>query len=133
VISSPCRGRVAAVLFHNPNDQLVDFGHGLRTRRLYLIENRLDDDGTPVRPGGFSCTRYGPGRTPDPVLWCPHTRNYAHGEYYPHQWPGGAGAIIMAFFERLPQSPQARLASAGTEAPLTAAPPGLARPGRTSP
>jgi polyhydroxybutyrate depolymerase len=106
VIASPCRGRVAAVLFHNPNEQLVDFGYGLRTRRLYLIENGLDDDGTPVRRGGFSCTRYGPGRTPHPVLWCPHTRNYAHGEYYPHQWPDGTGAIIMAFFERLPQNPR---------------------------
>ena len=32
---SDCRGAVAALLFHNPNDRLVDFAYGLEARDLF--------------------------------------------------------------------------------------------------
>lgn len=114
VMPSPCRGPTAAVIFHNPNDQLVAFSYGLQTRRLYLIENGLDD-AAPVRRGRFACTRYGRPDAPDPVLWCPHTQNYSpHGEFYPHQWPSGAGAVIMRFFESLPPPENGQAMAAGS-------------------
>ena len=40
----------------------------------------------------------------DPLLWCLHHESLnRRGRFYPHQWPGDAGATIMAFFADLPR------------------------------
>jgi polyhydroxybutyrate depolymerase len=103
IIRTPCRGAAAALIFHNPNDRLVDFGYGLRTRDAYRIDNGISGSGRQVALAGFTCQRYGEAGIADPVLWCPHTRDRTRsGRYYPHNWPRGTGAAIMAFFGSLP-------------------------------
>jgi polyhydroxybutyrate depolymerase len=98
-----CRGEVAALILHNPNDRLVDFGYGLRTRDAYRAENGIAGEGRQVTLAGFACQRYGEAGIADPVLWCPHTRDRTRsGRYYPHHWPRETGAAIMAFFQSLP-------------------------------
>lgn len=103
VNASRCRGRVAAVVLHNPNDRLVDFSHGLRVRDLFLTANDLDGESVAAEPRAFNCRRYGAPGERHPVLWCPHTHSYSsRGTYYPHTWPEGTGRLIMEFFDALP-------------------------------
>ena len=99
-----CRGQVAAAIFHNPADQLVDFNYGLGVRNFYVAYN--GDQGTPDldRLQAFTCARYGSNNGLYPVVWCPLDRDYRHGRFYPHQWPADAGAAIMRFFDQLPES-----------------------------
>lgn len=100
-----CRGRVAALVMHHPDDRLVPVAAGEAAREARLAQNGLTDQ-VPwpmASPPGFQCERYGVGAVDQPVLWCPHpfaqTRS---GRYYPHNWPAGTGAAIVDFFDRLP-------------------------------
>jgi len=99
-----CEGEVAAMVLHNPNDELVPFEYGLAARDQYLAQNGLTGaPSTPTEPRFLNCVRYGEPGVPNPVVWCPHTQDYAYGgRYYPHNWPEGTGEAIMDFFERLP-------------------------------
>ncbi len=103
-----CRGAVAAMVLHNPDDELVAFSYGVSARDQYLAQNGLSGPPTPTEPRSLNCRRYGaaagvadPG--PDPVLWCPHAQSYSYGgRYYPHNWPAATGAAVMRFFASLP-------------------------------
>lgn len=115
IMPADCRGDTAAVIVHNPNDRLVDIRYGIRARDLYLAENGLGERGRLVHRGRFECLRYGAADDPDPVLWCPHGVDYSrHGQYYPHQWPDGLGAVVMGFFEALPPPEASVLATAAS-------------------
>jgi len=97
---SRCTGRVAALLLHNPNDDLVPLAQGEHARDILLgaplpaswpISEILDN---------FACQRA--GGTVTPVRWCLHHQDLTpNGRYYPHQWPQGASQLIMAFFADL--------------------------------
>ncbi|HEX6144463.1 MAG TPA: hypothetical protein VFZ01_17220, partial [Geminicoccaceae bacterium] len=101
-----CRGEVAAILLHNPEDRLVPVAQGLSVRDHLLEQNRLRLGGYGIDHAGFRCTRYAFQGTLHPVLWCAHDRDRTPGgRYYPHQWPGGAGEAIMRFFEALAPLP----------------------------
>ena len=97
-----CRGRVAALLLHNPNDRLVPFAQGEAARDRLRQQNELSGRST-VLSGPLNCRRYGPVAHRYPVVWCAHDYNLnRRGRYYPHQWPPGTGDRIMRFFEALP-------------------------------
>jgi polyhydroxybutyrate depolymerase len=104
IFGSRCRGKVAAAIFHNPADRLVDFDLGLGVRNFYIAHNgdRAGPDLDQLQ--AFTCARYGSGDGLYPVVWCPLDRDYRHGRFYPHQWPADAGAAIMRFFDQLPES-----------------------------
>lgn len=103
---SRCRGEAAALLVHHPDDRLVPFALGEAARDRLIAANGLDWDlPTPLRtiapPPGFCCERRGDW-TGNPVVWCRHTLDQTRsGRVYPHQWPQGTGALIMAFFAAL--------------------------------
>ena len=100
---SACRGAVAALIFHNPKDRLVDFRHGLEARDRFRAQNDLTGDARSALLEGFACRRYGDTAAANPVVWCPHSRNRTRsGRYYPHNWPARTGAAVMAFFTSLP-------------------------------
>ena len=108
-----CRGEVAAMLLHNPNDRLVGIRHGLHAREVLLARNDLVPMRRTVTVGSFACRRYGAPREAHPVLWCPHRRDHTRtGRYYPHQWPAGTGEAMMAFFASLPVAAQATVTGA---------------------
>jgi len=108
---SQCQGAVAALLFHNPKDRLVDFRHGLEARDRLRAQNGLASDGRRVSLAGFACRRYGDAAAANPVVWCPHSRDRTRsGRYYPHNWPAGTGAAVMAFFTSLPAATTAATA-----------------------
>ena len=120
IVYTRCQGAVAALLFHNPRDRLVDFVYGLEARDRFRAENRVQSPGGQLALGDFACRRYGDPAAVNPVVWCPHDRNRTRtGRYYPHNWPAGAGAAMMAFFDSLPGA-----ATASAAAGLAAAAPG---------
>jgi polyhydroxybutyrate depolymerase len=115
---SDCQGAVAALLFHNPKDRLVDFRYGLEARDRFRAQNRLEGDGRSVSLEGFACRRYGDAGAANPVVWCPHSRNRTRsGRYYPHNWPAGTGAAVMAFFSSLPAAATAATAPSPSRMP----------------
>jgi polyhydroxybutyrate depolymerase len=112
VSRSDCRGAVAALLFHNPHDRLVAYASGLEARDLFRASSRAEGPGRSVRLQGFACERYGNPAAVNPVVFCPHTRDRSRTErYYPHHWPAGAGAAMMAFFDALPAATTAAAAA----------------------
>jgi polyhydroxybutyrate depolymerase len=97
-----CSSKVAAMILHNPEDNLVPLAEGERARDTFLEQNGLSLDPAPTEPAAFKCSRYGSGETLYPVLWClqPVSTEF-DGSYYPHTWPDGVGPAILEFFENL--------------------------------
>ncbi|PIQ77343.1 hypothetical protein COV82_05040 [Candidatus Peregrinibacteria bacterium CG11_big_fil_rev_8_21_14_0_20_46_8] len=100
---SECTGPVAAMVWHNPNDRLVSFSQGLNARENYREQNRCGSDTLPVEPSFGSCVAYKGCAEDAPLIWCPHTNNYASwdGSYYPHNWPRETGGFMWEFFTEL--------------------------------
>ena len=102
-----CSGPAAAIIMHNPNDDLVPVSRGLKARDWALAQNGLKPPSRACEPRNLNCECYGPPETPNPVVWCPHTEDHnRRGRFYPHLWPKEAGAVIMEFFDSLPASAQ---------------------------
>ena len=100
---SPCSGPAAAIIMHNPHDDLVPLSRGLEARDRALQQNGLAGDPRACEPTALGCQCYGPQDAENPVVWCPHRQDVTRsGRAYPHLWPDGAGAAIMEFFESLP-------------------------------
>lgn len=100
-----CRGQVAALVMHHPDDRLVPVAAGEAAREARLAQNGLEGQvpWPQAAPSGFQCERYGVGSSVEPVIWCPHPFDRTRsGRYYPHNWPAGTGAAIIDFFDRLP-------------------------------
>lgn len=99
----PCQGKVAAMILHNPEDELVAFEEGLATRDTFLAQNDLAASGQPSEPQALNCQRFGAAQATFPLLWCPHEVSQGPGgETYPHTWPEGTGEAMLAFFRSLP-------------------------------
>ncbi len=100
---SECSGPAAAMIIHNPNDDLVPVSRGLHARDWALAQNGLEPPGRGCEPSALNCECYGPTGAANPVVWCPHTEDTTRsGRFYPHLWPAEAGAAIMGFLESLP-------------------------------
>ncbi len=98
-----CEGEVAALVLHNPDDRLVPFELGIEARDQFLTQNDLPGPSVKGEPQSLNCKRYGAPDVPNPVVWCPHTQDYAYdGRYYPHNWPDETGAAVTQFFAALP-------------------------------
>lgn len=102
ISANGCTSKVAAMILHNPEDNLVPFSEGENARDTFLEQNGLPPESTPTEPSTFNCNRYGSSETLYPVVWClqPVSTEF-DGSYYPHTWPQGVGAAILEFFESL--------------------------------
>ena len=120
VWEAPCSGPAAAIILHNPKDDLVPFERGLEARDHALRQNGLGPPSRPCEPLALRCERYGPPGAPDPVVWCPHgeERN-GRGDLYPHLWPRDAGRAIMEFFESLPPAVATGWRESDSDAPTS--------------
>lgn len=104
ISGSSCRGGVAAMILHNPNDHLVPVAQGEAARDTFLAVGGWSGPttrlGAPLMQA-FRCVQYGAG--PNPVLWCPHPFDTRYdGSYYPHTWPPLTAAALAFFFDTLP-------------------------------
>lgn len=100
--TSSCRGAVAALLLHNPNDNLVAISEGEKAWSIFMnIDGAARQGaGTSGVLAAFNCTWYS-GMSP--VVWCPHGFNTRYdGSYYPHTWPEATAQAIAYFFQLLP-------------------------------
>jgi polyhydroxybutyrate depolymerase len=102
ISANTCTGKIAAMILHNPEDNLVPVSEGERARDTFLTQNALPLEPIPTEPSEFNCNRYGSEETLYPMVWClqPFSDSY-NGEFYPHTWPQGAGPAIMEFFNKL--------------------------------
>jgi polyhydroxybutyrate depolymerase len=100
---SECAGRVAAMQFHNPNDQLASYSSATYTRDWYIGRNECSDESFAIEPFWGECQSYIGCKEFSPYLWCPHEVNYDEysGAYYPHTWPKATSEAMWAFFESL--------------------------------
>ena len=97
-----CNGPTAAMLMHNPEDDLVPVSRGVHARDHAIAQNGLDATSRACEPSSLNCSCYGSPEDAYPVVWCPHDQNETRsGRFYPHLWPDGAGAAVMGFFESL--------------------------------
>jgi polyhydroxybutyrate depolymerase len=102
ISADSCTSKVAAMILHNPEDNLVPLSEGEKARDTFLTLNSLPLEPAPIEPAEFNCERYGSLQTLYPVVWCrqPISEEF-DGSYYPHTWPQGLGAAILTFFEGL--------------------------------
>lgn len=95
-----CRGPVAAMIMHNPEDNLASFESGITARDQLLRQNSCSQETIPVGPAGGNCVQY-TCQQDAPVIRCPHNDS-TEGRmqwYYPHTWPDFAWPSIWHFFE----------------------------------
>jgi polyhydroxybutyrate depolymerase len=100
--SGECTGAAAAMVLHNPKDNLASFSGGVAARDKYLVQNQCEPDSAkPTTPADFKCVRY-TCATGSPVVWCPFEKDTGwDGEFYPHVWPSDTARWIIAFFRGL--------------------------------
>lgn len=96
-----CSGPVAAMQWHNPNDNLVPFSQAITAHDWYLEQNRCTEVSKETVPYWGNCVAYQGCYEGAPFVWCPHTIDYEGGGYYPHTWPKGTGEEMWKFFEGL--------------------------------
>ncbi len=97
-----CQGPVAAMLWHNPNDQLSPFESGEQARDQLIQQNSCSNETVLVEPYEGNCVAYQDCNSGAPLVWCPHTIDYSpDGSYYPHTWPSVTGEAMWQFFEQL--------------------------------
>ncbi|EWY42868.1 hypothetical protein N825_02170 [Skermanella stibiiresistens SB22] len=103
IVPSQCHGGVAAMMLHNPADELVPIAEGERARDTLVAQNgQSADEPETAEVGSFECERFADHDPSNPVLWCPHHQDLnSRGRHYPHQWPPGTGEAIMDFFQGL--------------------------------
>lgn len=100
--SGQCTGPVAAMIWHNPKDNLVPFADGIRARDQYIKQNACSTKSVPVEPHEGNCVEYQGCANDAPLVWCPHRVDTDfRGSYYPHTWPNFTGKDMWAFFESL--------------------------------
>lgn len=100
--TSACRGSVAALLLHNPQDNLVAISEGEKALSTFMRSDGASRQGAGTSGvlASFNCTWYSGSL---PVVWCPHAFNTRYdGSYYPHTWPEATAQAIAYFFQTLP-------------------------------
>ena len=96
----PCQGPVAAILLHNPKDNMVPYSQGIAERDKRIAQNRLA--ATPVDASTtFRCKRWGKSGIGDPVVFCDLPSTFNRKRPYSHGWPDGTGPAITGFFDRV--------------------------------
>lgn len=94
-----CSWPTAAIIMHNPADNLASFAGGITARNQLLAQNACGSVTVPMWPAEWHCVKYTDCQSGAPVIRCPHTENYTRGSYYPHSRPSFAGSMMWDFFE----------------------------------
>ncbi len=96
-----CSWPTAAIIMHNPADNLAWYQWGITARNQILNQNACDSSKTTaIGPTDWHCVKYTDCQSGAPVIRCPHTENYTRWYYYPHSRPSFAGQMIRDFFEK---------------------------------
>jgi polyhydroxybutyrate depolymerase len=101
-VITDCAGPAAAMIIHNPDDNLAPFSGAERVRRLRTAANNCAWEMVQSGPADLSCTRHPGCAGGNDVLWCPHTIDTdEQGNWYPHTWPRSTAGHMAAFLRGL--------------------------------
>lgn len=102
-VNTKCSGPSAAMIVHNPHDNLAPFSGAELVRKIRIAENACTWDTTDTGPSQYNCMEHTACANGNDVLWCPQTNDYdEQGNYYPHNWPKGIAQSMIAFFNAVP-------------------------------
>lgn len=101
-VVTKCAGPAAAMIMHNPKDNLAPFSGAELVRKIRTEANSCGWDTDNTGPSELSCVTHQGCASGNIVLWCPHTIDTdERGEFYPHTWPKGTATHIKAFLESI--------------------------------
>ncbi len=101
-VITKCAGPAAALIAHNPKDNLAAFSGSERTRKLRVETNACAWETENTGPEELNCVRHTKCAGGNDILWCPHTIDTdEHGAFYPHTWPRSMAKTIDAFFRSI--------------------------------
>ena len=93
-----CSGPTAAIIMHNPKDNLASFAWGVQSRDYLLQLNQCGPETVEYSwPEWANCVKYINCISDAPVVWCPYTT----ASDTPHMRPRFAGDMIVKFFDTL--------------------------------
>ncbi len=103
ITRATCSGPVAAMIMHNPKDNLASFAGGLAARD-YILKNNSCGPKTDEYdwPSESHCVEYTDCQDGAPVVRCEHTQDEDfRGVFYPHTRPTFAWRMIWEFWNQL--------------------------------
>lgn len=101
-VLTDCSGPAAALLMHNPNDNLASFSSAKKALDLRIKENACARETIATEPSSLKCVKHRDCDGGNTVVWCPHEINEdRRGSYYPHLWPDEMAQTIVTFFAGL--------------------------------
>ena len=98
-VMTTCTGPAAAMIAHNPKDNLAPFSGAEKVRDLRMKTNSCSAHTLDTGPKSLSCIRYDTCAGGNDILWCPHTIDSENGSFYPHVWPKETADVIVDFFK----------------------------------
>lgn len=102
-VITTCNGPAAAMIIHNPKDNLAPFSGAQKVLDQRLVTN-VCDDAKPSLPGPeyLNCKGYAGCTGNNDILFCPSTIDTDfHGDYYPHTWPNDTALYMREFLQQL--------------------------------
>ncbi len=101
-VKTTCAGPAAAMIIHNPKDNLAPFSGAELVRKLRSETNFCSWETKNTGPAELNCVRHTECASGNDILWCPHTIDTdERGKFYPHTWPKSAGGLIAEFLESI--------------------------------
>ena len=101
-VFTDCAGPAAAMIVHNPKDNLSPFSGAEKLRQQRVEDNACSWDTVATGPAELNCVRHSNCAGGNDILWCPSTIDTdERGAYYPHTWPRQTAQFIQDFFKSI--------------------------------
>lgn len=101
-VNTTCAGPAAAMIIHNPRDNLAPFSGAEKVRRLRAETNFCAPETQNTGPAELNCVRQTDCASGNDILWCPSTISTTdNGTYYPHTWPDNTAKYIVEFLKSI--------------------------------
>ena len=101
-VVTKCAGPAAAMIVHNPKDNLSSFSGAERVRKQRVEANACTWETQDTGPSELNCVRHTVCAGGNDILWCPSTIDTdERGVFYPHTWPRNTAKYIVEFFKSL--------------------------------
>jgi polyhydroxybutyrate depolymerase len=101
-VQTTCAGPAAAMIIHNPKDNLAPFSGAEMVRKLRSETNFCSWKTENTGPSELNCVRQSSCAGGNDILWCPHTIDTdERGAFYPHTWPKSTAKYIVEFLKSI--------------------------------
>ncbi len=101
-VKTTCAGPAAAMIIHNPNDNLAPFSGAELVRKLRTETNFCGMETEETGPAELNCVTHKGCVGGNDVVFCPHSIDTdERGKFYPHTWPKVTGEDIANFLRSM--------------------------------